>query len=104
MEVQEKYFQLITRARHNMDEELLPLVREEPAALQRERTPLTELLEFILQTALHEGASDIHFEPLEEEVRIRMRVKGEMRVLLPICLWSYMAIWFPVSSLSVAWT
>ena len=48
MEVQEKYFQLITRARHNMDEELLPLVREEPAALQRERTPLTELLEFIL--------------------------------------------------------
>lgn len=81
MEVQEKYFQLITRARHNMDEELLPLVREEPVALQRERTPLTELLEFILQTALHERASDIHFEPLEEEVRIRMRVKGEMRVL-----------------------
>ena len=41
MEVQEKYFQLITRARHNMDEELLPLVREEPAALQRERNALS---------------------------------------------------------------
>lgn len=81
MEVQEKYFQLVSRARHNIDEEMLPLVREEPAALQRERTPLTELLEFILQTAVQERASDIHFEPLAEEVRIRMRIKGEMKIL-----------------------
>ena len=81
MEAQEKYFQLISRARHNMDEDLQPLVREAPAKLRKERTPLTELLEFILQTALQEKASDIHFEPLEEEVRIRMRVKGEMKIL-----------------------
>mgnify|MGYP004663345243 CR=1 FL=1 len=81
MEVQEKYFQLVTRARHNIDEDMLPLIREEPANLQRERTPLTELLEFILQTAVQEQASDIHFEPLDEEVRIRMRIKGEMKVL-----------------------
>lgn len=81
MEAQERYFQLISRARHNMDDDLQPLVREEPAQLRRERTPLTELLEFILQTALQEKASDIHFEPLEEEVRIRMRVKGEMKIL-----------------------
>ena len=81
MEAQERYFQLISRARHNIDEDLQPLVREEPAQLRRERTPLTELLEFILQTALQEKASDIHFEPLEEEVRIRMRVKGDMKIL-----------------------
>lgn len=79
MELKEKYFHLLQRAEQNTSSGLIEVVREQPARLQDERNPLAELMEFILQTALVEKASDIHFEPLEQEVRIRLRINGQMR-------------------------
>lgn len=55
-------------------------MRQGPAPPQ-DRTPLTDLMEFILQEALYTGASDVHFEPIEGEVRIRMRRNGQMRAV-----------------------
>ncbi len=80
METAERYSQLVARARQSMEEDHVMLVREAPA-LQQERTPITELGDFILQEAVREGASDVHFEPQEGRVRIRMRVNGRMRTI-----------------------
>ncbi len=79
MEIKEEYFHLLRRAEQNTSNGLIEMVREQPARLQDERTPLAELMEFILRTALQERASDIHFEPLEQEVRIRLRINGQMK-------------------------
>ena len=79
MEIKEEYFHLLRRAEQNTSNGLIEMVREQPARLQDERNPLAELMEFILRTALQERASDIHFEPLEQEVRIRLRINGQMK-------------------------
>jgi type II secretory ATPase GspE/PulE/Tfp pilus assembly ATPase PilB-like protein len=39
-----------------------------------------ELLNSLLKQAVESGASDIHFEGVREELRIRMRVDGQLRV------------------------
>lgn len=79
MEPQEEYCHLLKRARQNTSSGLLEMVREQPARLQDERTPLAELIEFILNAAVAEKASDVHFEPLGQEVRIRLRINGCMK-------------------------
>lgn len=79
MELKEKYFHLVKRARQNASNGLIEMVREQPARLQDERTPLADLMEFIIKTAVAERASDVHFEPLEQEVRIRLRINGCMK-------------------------
>ena len=79
MELKEEYFRLLKRARQNASSGLIEMVREQPARLKDERTPLAELIEFIIQTAVAERASDVHFEPLEQTVRIRLRINGGMR-------------------------
>lgn len=79
MELKEEYFRLLKRARQNASSGLIEMVREQPARLKDERTPLAELIEFIIQTAVAERASDVHFEPLEQTVRIRLRINGCMR-------------------------
>ncbi|MBI4160423.1 MAG: type II/IV secretion system protein [Candidatus Yanofskybacteria bacterium] len=38
--------------------------------------PITKLLEFLIAGALKIGASDIHFEPEEKEIRLRYRLDG----------------------------
>lgn len=45
----------------------------------KEDAPLIRLLNLILSEAIHEGASDIHFEPLEEDLRIRYRIDGVLQ-------------------------
>ena len=80
MESSERYSQLVARARQSMEQDNVMMVREEPM-LQQERTPLTELADFVLQEAVRAGASDVHFEPQEGTVRIRMRVNGHMRII-----------------------
>jgi type IV pilus assembly protein PilB len=57
------------------------LVRDEAA----ERSAVS-MLERIVERAAKEGASDIHFEPRQEDFRIRFRVDGTFReaALLPI--------------------
>lgn len=88
MEAKEEYFHLLKRAEQNTSNGLIEVVREQPARLQDERNPLAELMGFILKTALLERASDIHFEPLEQEVRIRLRINGQMRQLFQNMPWN----------------
>ena len=44
-----------------------------------EKTPVVEAVNDILVDASHMGASDIHFDPLEEQMKVRIRVDGLLR-------------------------
>src|SRR5947207_4933111 len=45
-------------------------------ALQGEEAPVIKLVNVILLSAIQKGASDIHIEPYEKELRVRYRVDG----------------------------
>ncbi len=44
--------------------------------------PIVRLINSILEQAIKDGASDIHIEPLEHEVRVRLRVDGTLYPIL----------------------
>ncbi|MHB1483961.1 MAG: GspE/PulE family protein [Saccharofermentanales bacterium] len=44
--------------------------------------PIVRLINSIMEQAVNEGASDIHFEAMEYEVRIRLRVDGTLQQIL----------------------
>jgi len=44
-----------------------------------EQAPIIKLVNQIILHAIHDGASDIHFEPEEEMLRIRFRIDGDLR-------------------------
>jgi len=46
--------------------------------------PVITLVNGILAEAIRRGASDIHFEPYERKVRVRMRVDGTMQEVLQV--------------------
>jgi type IV pilus assembly protein PilB len=50
---------------------------DDPEALARS-APVVRLLNYILFTAIRDRSSDIHFEPFEEEFKIRYRVDGTL--------------------------
>src|ERR1700747_1842036 len=60
------------------DEAEMDLATLEKAA---EEAPIIKLVNLILTDAVKRGASDIHIEPYEKEVRVRFRIDG---VLLPV--------------------
>lgn len=43
------------------------------------QAPIIKLLNLILIEAIQQGASDIHFEPLEESLRVRYRIDGVLQ-------------------------
>ena len=43
-----------------------------------EKTPVVEAVNDILVDASHMGASDIHFDPLDEYMKVRVRIDGEL--------------------------
>ncbi|MBI4277431.1 MAG: Flp pilus assembly complex ATPase component TadA [Armatimonadetes bacterium] len=49
-----------------------------------EQAPAVRLVNQIITQALKEGASDIHIEPEEENVRIRLRVDGVLHALMTV--------------------
>ncbi len=49
-----------------------------------ESAPTIRLVNSILERAVHERASDIHMEPQETEMRVRMRIDGVLRHTLTI--------------------
>jgi type IV pilus assembly protein PilB len=62
---------------------------EEPSAeqvhdlqLASEQSPIVVLCNFIFIEAIHRRASDIHVEPYETFLRVRIRVDGQLRTLL----------------------
>jgi type IV pilus assembly protein PilB len=61
------------------DVELLEEFEEisaEALAKQGEEAPVIKLVNVILMSAIQKGASDIHIEPYEKELRVRYRVDG----------------------------
>lgn len=45
----------------------------------RHQSPVVQLLYLILTEAIQQGASDIHFEPLENSMRVRYRIDGVLQ-------------------------
>lgn len=52
-------------------------------AIQANDAPVVQFVNLLLQQAVHDRASDIHFEPDETEVRVRMRIDGVLRAHTP---------------------
>lgn len=46
--------------------------------------PTIRLVNSIIERAIHEHASDIHIEPKEKELQVRMRIDGMLRKILTI--------------------
>jgi type IV pilus assembly protein PilB len=51
-------------------------ISAEQLARQGEEAPVIKLVNVILMSAIQKGASDIHIEPYEKELRVRYRVDG----------------------------
>ena len=43
-----------------------------------QRIPITEILNDILYDSARRGASDIHFDPLSKEMKVRIRIDGSL--------------------------
>ena len=56
--------------------EELEEISAEMLARQGEEAPIIKLVNVLLMSAIQKGASDIHVEPYEKEVRVRYRVDG----------------------------
>ena len=44
-----------------------------------EKTPIVDLVNTIIVTGVKSRASDIHFDPFEDGLKIRMRIDGDLR-------------------------
>ncbi len=62
-----------------------PIVKLEEAAASGEDAPIIKIVAKTLGEAVQRGASDIHIEPLENYLRIRFRIDGQLKeeVALP---------------------
>lgn len=58
----------------------------------REDAPVTKIVTNILEYAVEGRASDIHIEPMQDELRVRFRVDGEMGVRLQLPMKVHLAI------------
>src|SRR5439155_16264787 len=56
--------------------EELQEISAEALAKQGEDAPVVRLVNVVLMSAIQKGASDIHIEPYEKELRIRYRIDG----------------------------
>jgi len=73
----------ISEIEAKLKEEFVPI--QTPLASRdsanEESAPIIQLVNNLIETAYTQGASDIHIEPGEEEVVVRYRVDGDMRVV-----------------------
>src|SRR5574342_893597 len=56
--------------------EELEEISAETLAKQGEEAPIIKLVNVLLMSAIQKGASDIHIEPYEKELRVRYRIDG----------------------------
>ena len=68
-EVEEGDVQIDNKANHNQEVDL-----EKEAG----ESPVIRYVNYIIQTAVKEGASDIHIEPAERKLKVRFRIDGEL--------------------------
>lgn len=46
--------------------------------VDKEEKDTTKLVDNIIMTAIEKRASDIHFEPMEDKIRVRYRIDGKL--------------------------
>ncbi|MGD8699332.1 MAG: type IV-A pilus assembly ATPase PilB [Gemmatimonadales bacterium] len=90
----EKYYESVDDGLQDLlkefDEEDIEVVEGAPdedisvTALQAqvEEAPVVKLINGILTSAVQKGASDIHIEPYEKDVRVRFRIDGALREIM----------------------
>jgi type IV pilus assembly protein PilB len=79
LELASKALDDITELASTGDVEVLEELEEinaESLAKQGEEAPIIKLVNVLLMGAIQKGASDIHIEPYEKEVRVRYRIDG----------------------------
>lgn len=60
-----------------------PVIKEEEKAVTEEE-PIIKIVDVILSNAIDAGASDIHIEPSENDVRVRYRIDGILHTSLSL--------------------
>jgi type IV pilus assembly protein PilB len=58
-------------------------VAEEDVANAASQAPIIRFVDLVLQEAVKAKASDIHFEPFEDQFRIRYRIDGSLYEMAP---------------------
>lgn len=58
--------------------------KESANSLEVESAPIVRLVNSILSDAINMKSSDVHVEPFENEVRVRLRVDGELREIMKL--------------------
>jgi type IV pilus assembly protein PilB len=79
LEVASKALEEMPLLAEGADVEVLEELEEisaEALAKQGEEAPVIKLVNIILMSAIQKGASDIHIEPYEKELRVRYRIDG----------------------------
>ncbi len=73
----------------DLDFEDEPTVEETDSSEEVDETPVVQLINKTLLDAFRKGASDIHFEPYENQYRIRFRIDGMLKTIVrPPPSWS----------------
>jgi type IV pilus assembly protein PilB len=83
---------IIDKASGRPDVQIVPIAQdldldEEANLKASEIPPIIKLVNLVLSEALRTRASDIHIEPTEHDIRIRLRVDGVLRDFLQIPSW-----------------
>jgi type II secretory ATPase GspE/PulE/Tfp pilus assembly ATPase PilB-like protein len=83
---------VIDRAGDQSEIKILPTrddldLDERAAVKSSEIPPIIKLVDMIMEEALRQHASDIHIEPAEHEIQIRLRVDGVLRDYLKAPAW-----------------
>lgn len=90
----EKYYETVDDGLQDMlqefDDEDIEVVggdQEEEVSVtalqaQVEEAPVVRLINAVLTSAVQKGASDIHIEPYEKELRVRFRIDGALREIM----------------------
>src|SRR6185503_5394321 len=60
------------------DVEVVEEQEDDPAVLNVDDAPVVKLINGLLTDAVKRGASDIHIEPFEHEIRVRYRIDGAL--------------------------
>ncbi|MBV9464401.1 MAG: type II/IV secretion system protein, partial [Verrucomicrobiae bacterium] len=77
-ETVDKMLQEITQGEINLKSNGALDEPEKPGTIEDADAPIIRLAQLILNNAFRAGASDIHIEPLEKDLRIRHRIDGVM--------------------------
>lgn len=62
------------------------IVKLEPEKMVAEEAPIIKLVSSMVREAVTSNASDLHIEPQQDRLRVRLRIEGELREILSLPL------------------